>query len=426
MRATIQSYLAVVGALSSLLVVACNSKPEAPAGPTVGIEIAPLELAGIDDAQYEITVRNKGGGLVWQRSVTSSQFGDSKGAIAYVGPCDASPGANPNRVQLVVQSLSANGSPVSPADYQNPAPTGTPLEQPINCEENADVSVTFNLTILRRANQGFFDIAVNFEDVFCSAKLDCVDEFLHDPVSKARGTTAIVGFACTSGQAVGGVVPPTYLYLSDTHIICEVDGTETTYAFNPGRGPGQVGGSPPYVYEAATYRGKEALPGFEKCYWNQAYGLDLAALQADGAACRVELTGTASGEALDGGVSPTNTIWPVIHWSVQLTDGDGAQTCGSHPLNVTGSGVTTGYTGFSGQAFAHSLACGSGEVSTHGSIACAGTPHIAGASGDLAFAQSGDTVTVTYGALAASAAYKLPADTQLGGCCSDPCCDQSN
>src|SRR6201999_2048098 len=90
--------------------------------------------------------------------------------------------------------------------------------QAATCAENADTPVRFDLTIMRRAQQGFFDIAVSFEDVFCSAKVDCEDrdgdplELLFD--GDERASTAVLALACTAGAN------ETNIYLDDVVVDC--------------------------------------------------------------------------------------------------------------------------------------------------------------------------------------------------------------
>ncbi len=164
---------------------ACADTDSGPTGPQVKIDVAALSLPGIDEACFGITVFNgvpgvQGTDTVWSNSnVCSGQYGNGQGDITYIGPCDAGVTEN-NHIQLVLNSLSANGQSLSatgsPADFVNPcaAPGDCVLE--FECLENADVLVEFNLTVMRNAQQGFFDIVVNFEDIFCSAKFDsCYD-----------------------------------------------------------------------------------------------------------------------------------------------------------------------------------------------------------------------------------------------------------
>ncbi len=67
------------------------------------------------------------------------------------------------------------------ADFENPCAEAGDCVLSFPCVENEDVFVEFNITVMRDAEQGFFDIAVNFEDIFCSAKFDsCVGEDVPD------------------------------------------------------------------------------------------------------------------------------------------------------------------------------------------------------------------------------------------------------
>ena len=63
-----------------------------------------LTIDPIVDASYQVAVYNQAGKLVWSKGgINSVRFGDSQGAISYVGTCDAS--SSPNRVELTVESL---------------------------------------------------------------------------------------------------------------------------------------------------------------------------------------------------------------------------------------------------------------------------------------------------------------------------------
>ncbi len=78
---------------------------------------------------------------------------------------------------------------------------------------------------MRDANQGFFDVAINFEDVFCSAKLDCTYDndgnvpinLLFDPVTGERRQTAVVALACTQGPNADN---RTHLHVTDVRYRC--------------------------------------------------------------------------------------------------------------------------------------------------------------------------------------------------------------
>jgi hypothetical protein len=224
------------GALA-LMLGACAEAPKSDDfgynGTGIAVSVAPLTLESLSDACYSFTVVNNGGDLVvgrgpgaiqagWGAEVTgtaadtvcASQFGNGDGGdVSYVAPCDADTGMENHTVTLWVDALcdstfagplvkngAANWSQPSPNNssgicteiqpYQNPCGSqGCTL--PVTCEENADTPVTFNFTIMGQADQGFFDIAVNFDDVFCSAKMDdCNTE--DQPIQLVFDTTETV------------------------------------------------------------------------------------------------------------------------------------------------------------------------------------------------------------------------------------------
>jgi hypothetical protein len=213
----------------------CLAGSSEPVGAALGIGVAPLSLPGIADACYHLIVTNQAGGageVVWDRKqICASQYGDGRSSVSYIGTCDASPDGRVNSVTLEIEALYAKGSGgkidklVVPDDYVNPCPGGEGrciLDVP--CAENADTAVTFNVTVLRSANQGFFDIAVNFEDIFCSSKIDCAyDDKGDKPIellfdSKGnRQQTAVVALACTRGP---GEDQGTVLHMNGPRVVC--------------------------------------------------------------------------------------------------------------------------------------------------------------------------------------------------------------
>ncbi len=338
---------------------ACSGQSPTVTGPGLQIQVAPLTLPGVADACYNLAVYNVGSGaiapsaLVWSEDdVCADQYGDGRGAVTYIGTCDASPSGRVHTVSLVLNGLcSANDCDVADDEdsrtipsttYQNPCPSTDPclLERP--CTENADTLVEFNLTIMRDANQGFFDVAVNFEDVFCSAKLDCVDQLLHRP-GGARDLTAVLGFACTSGA------DETCLYATAITLDC---GGTNVWTIDPSQGPGNITENSPLLYGAAVYEGDEAFTAFQKSYWNVALGLDetqFATFQD----CTLSWSTTASEGALAGSgpfTTPADSTYPVIEWERDIIV-NGQLACSAHPLNVTlpgeeedGPSVATDYT----------------------------------------------------------------------------------
>ena len=126
-------------------------------------------------------------------------------------------------------------------------------------------------------------------------------------------------------------------------------------------------------------------------------------------------------------MSPADSVFPVISWSVPVTVTDGALDCGgSHPLNGIGSGVQTTYTDFSGAPFIYELDCASGEITTPG-----GCRTQVGADA-IDVAMSGDAIFTVALAGGPLASYTLPSGLRLaqgrggtnsGACCVDPCCE---
>ena len=72
---------------ASILCASCSesSIPES----RLAIDIAPLRLDGITDATWRLTVTTPASPTpVWQRTITSSDYGDGRGSATYVGPCE--------------------------------------------------------------------------------------------------------------------------------------------------------------------------------------------------------------------------------------------------------------------------------------------------------------------------------------------------
>ena len=335
---------------SALALGACGKGDvvEAPAGGHVQIAVAPLDLPNVTEAVYRLTVRNAANEMVWQKTITSTQYGSGQGAASYVGPCDAQ--STPNRIYLELESLSAGGALLSAtSDYANPAPLGSPISLSAACAADSDTPVEFNLNIARAGEQGFFDISVNFNDLFCSAKLDCERlvngvpqplELLYNPHTGKRDLTAVLGFACTAGPD-----QDTYLHMSKVAVEC----AGQTFYVESQLGPGNL--NPPFpgppnttdlFFQTATYRGQELIGTTNKFYWNVAIGLNedaLAALKP----CTLKATATASDGPLAGGETPAGMRWPYIEWNVPLNDAAGAMVCGAHELGG-GTQVQVKYT----------------------------------------------------------------------------------
>ena len=336
--------------------------------------------------------------MVWQRRLSSSSYGDGAGSASYVGTCDA--GANPNVVRVwvvgvysaaVTSAGSFNSGLTSDVGavtgggtampFQNPTATA-PLTRSVTCAENTDVAVQFDVALMRPAQQGFFDIAVNFNNIFCSAKFDCCEDddgdgcesgeeiaLLFD-ASGARAPTVVLGFACTAGARANA---ETDLYLDALGLDC-TSPTPASFAadllLNPAGPQGNqcvpgtngMGGcagvvtevapatvdADTYLYQLAVYRGLEDLTSggvdAQKVYWNVALGVKRPAIGG----CRLRTRATADdalgSSAVGAGVVGAGVVYPYVQWDVDLA------TCGSEPLTFgqAAAMVRPAYTGTGG------------------------------------------------------------------------------
>jgi len=309
------------------LVPACAAEPDD--GARLAINVAPFEIEAVTNARYQLTVRNAADEIVWTREVDAAAYGTVGGSLSYVGPCDAQ--SNPNSVTLEVLDLYNASSVVDPGIYEAPGP----ITRSVTCEANQDTSVEFDITILIDPphTTQFVNIGVSFADIFCSAKLDCLDEdgdpllLLHD-ANGDRAQTAVVALSCTAGAGAD-----TVLYRDDLTIVCDDgQGTVLTTTVDPSAGPGKlevgdgITGDAGVLFGASVSQGDEQL-GYSKAYWNILLGLEPGAK-----GCRLTTTGTAHDGPFDSHTVPEGTVWPYIDWDVDLTNTDGDLVCSRHPV----------------------------------------------------------------------------------------------
>lgn len=418
MKYQANKFLPFLAITTAGLTGACSADKLDVPGQRFEIAVAPLQLNGITNAVYNLTVLNADAppnNVVWnQDGLSSTQYGDGRGALTYIGTCDAT--RNPHTVELELVSLTdTTRTLTSPEEYANPAPVGTPIRLTnIMCKENADVSVVFNLTLLRAAKQGFFDIAVNFSDVFCSAKLDCKDELLFD--GDVRSPTVVFGFACTAGKGDN-----TYMYLSDLTLTCtDADGQNPVVTTLPTAGldDGQQGPKGTAVYEWAQYSVKEFLAQeqFDKCAWNFAVGLDTEALA--GKKCSLTAVGTAADRALPGGIMPRDGAYPVITWTVDVLTAQG-DLCSNNGLNAAGSGVKTDYVLPSTPANAYAPLTAEHICGAQAAIACGTTTAV----GAVNVVPAGRSFQVQVAGVTAPTDFVLPEGWVVASeCCQANCC----
>ncbi|MFO0748250.1 MAG: hypothetical protein U1F43_21700 [Myxococcota bacterium] len=242
----------------------CGQADTGPSDPGFAIKVAALDLPGVSDMCVRVTVYNSSSTFnasttVWNEDyLCADQYGDGTGSLTYIGTCDAGSGDD-NTVELQIQAIlvpdadkldgesddratpwdeTKTDTLAHPRDYFDPcrAPNYCRITKP--CAENADTLVEFNLTVMRSAQQGFFDVAVNFSDIFCSAKFDCQyptdadDDGNEDAIkllfdaSGQRRDTGVLAFACTAGTATALDEGDTHLYMSDIEIDCGQGSTE--------------------------------------------------------------------------------------------------------------------------------------------------------------------------------------------------------
>jgi len=314
----------------------------------VDLTIAALTFDGVGDALWDLRIATAGAATIAETRVSSARFGDGAGSLTFVGPCDASADANPNSVEVrliglyadPVTDIGAHGS-AAPAGALSAQLPGR-LTQEVICEANSDHPLRFDVTILRPAQQGFVDIAVNFNDLHCSAKYDCgAEDLLFDGAS--RSTTHILGFVC-----LGSDTAPT-LYLDAIDIDCGVAGSvslDPAPAADGNQGAVAIGDDRG-LFQWAVFRGQESTGTAHRSYWNVALGVD------ELTGCTVSTRGAADrSDVLGDGVIPAGTVYPYVSWSVPL---DGCTD--NQPLTFTAVGedpapVTVTYTETTGAGLA--------------------------------------------------------------------------
>ena len=384
--------------LPALSCTTAADDPNGTSGPVVDIEIAALDLAGVVDAVWDIEVKNGASpaAIVWARRITSSRYGDGAGSASYVGPCDGDEDAKTNTVTVHLRGIYDSASaatlttdlssqsatdygannaafacpegPLCGADFRDPGD----LVREFQCLEGRDTAVTFDVAVMRPANQGFFDVAVNFNQIYCSAKFDCCrvdgdpngDDALCDRPTEDlellyngadRDTTFVLGFACTAGTAAN---VETQLMMRDIALDCDDDGVADVVVTPDGDGnldASRVDDPDGYLFGAAVYRGEQFIGAVSSYYWNVALGVTPAAISAP---CVLTTTATADdrnntgdGVFVDGALRiEAGFVYPVVTWRVPF------DTCTEHALDET-TAVFTDYTDIDGgtETFAHGL-----------------------------------------------------------------------
>lgn len=334
-------------------------------GPPMTVNIAALTLTGVVDAVWDLTVANEAGEPVITRRITSSAYGDSRGSASYVAACDAQTelgapdGVHDNTVSIELVGL--YGARIEAAgDYRGVRPAGSlPFNDPgllsrrVDCLDNADNSVTFDVTVMRPANQGFFDIAINFNDIFCSAKFDCAGRDLLFDSESQRSPTYVLGLSCAAGPGAA-----TRLWMDDITIHCDDGASTWDSVIDPLDGDGDLcdpgsadGATDPDcsglgtslhargpVFQVAVYKGAESGDTTQDVrYWNLGIGVTSELL-----AGQCSLSGKATADdrnhpAIPGGAIAAGQVYPYIHFEI-----DDLVGCGENPLSFGAENPTSG------------------------------------------------------------------------------------
>ncbi|MFT7582774.1 MAG: hypothetical protein ACI9MR_004457 [Myxococcota bacterium] len=339
-------------------------------GPSGDLEIAiaPLMLADVADACFDIEVKNESGERVFATRITSQRNGNGTGDATYIGTCDASDATND--VELDIVGIYADTA-TCPPDFNDGDDFDSGglgfsdgmgiITVTADCNANADTLVAFDVTILRNANRGFFDIAVNFNDMYCSAKFDTCygDAPGTEPIMLLAGATGerqrtgVAGLSCTAGTGATG----TELVLLDPTVTCtDVTSDDTVFAIDLGgaeqdNGTVTVGEIPSeYSLHYALFYGNEDLGcgvdvgECQTVYYNMA--INIEDLESQGLSdCRFDWAASArhTGSLIvdgTGALSATSNAYPTITYDSIPAN---TTSCQQHPLNGNGSSVATRY-----------------------------------------------------------------------------------
>jgi len=373
-------------------------------------------------AKYRLTVKNglDPSQVVFTTEYTSTPGND--GAFVYVGACDATAGANPHTLEVVLLEVRDDAGDIIPiTEYINPTIVNgveTPLlVGNITCVENDDVLVPFSMTILFDADQGNVDLQGFVDDIYCSGKIDCRDEyFLHNGEALP---SVIMALNCSAGDN-----DDSYFYFSDVTLTC-TDGTTTVSStIDLGGTPGASG---PVAGWQQTFQPEFVGSTFDKCFESLVIGLDADAIA--GMTCTLTADATVSDHPLPVDVNgnailPPTGAYPYIHYEVVVSSPNGM--CSNNGLDEVDSGVTTQHilNGVGGplNALSEMKQCQQ-PVEPPQAIACGGLPFNAQVGPD---GKDGYVVTATNPLDATTpltAQFPLPDGYTLGDtCCTPACC----
>jgi cysteine-rich repeat protein len=298
-------------ALLSLVHNACSGETAPSPQGEFSLSVAPLSLPRAHGATWDLHLETSNGLGAWTTVFTRSNTENGNGgSMTFIGACPA----GPNRLTVKLVSVRDADNNLIPVVIPPPA------VREFTCLENQDVLLEFDITVMAEADQGFFDIAINYEDVFCSAKVDCQPALSFHPETGQRTATLVTGLTCSAGQ--GGDGENVYIALRDAFMCCSSGTRVACTALQQTVRPGVLGTQ---VYEGEAI----ALGGL---YLNTTWTIDTEFLTETDGECFFTAMGFVNTAPIG---EPISTVYepgrPAFHYYAHvLSDG----TCPESPVDV--------------------------------------------------------------------------------------------
>lgn len=324
--------LAAASVLGVVLAFGCNeaAPPSVSARSSrIEVDISGMPSGPVARTCYTLSVANERGEQLFQQSsLCSDAWAIGATTLEADVPCD--PDAPTTVATLVVDSVTGP-SWLGPAMDTNLHPCASGgCQRVVRCPARGSANLDFSLEPLS-AHGEFVEVSVELDALACSAKLDCLDpagsplRMLHNELGE-RDRTVVAALDCRTTSCVD----PAFVYSDDVVVACD-EGIVVVDAGGAGLRPWT--GSGPDVFGAMVFRGHEASG--TGVYSAIALGF------RGGTNCVLTTRATISEAAFTPATAPT--AYPIVEWSVALTDGAGELVCARHPLDGSPPGVSTVY-----------------------------------------------------------------------------------
>ncbi|TNF37449.1 MAG: hypothetical protein EP329_03130 [Deltaproteobacteria bacterium] len=349
------------------------------------VEVVITALDGVEvDMVWDVEVvngRRPVPARVWQERIVT-RAGDVVAIVPARCDADTSAAEGEARVWLVgayapgvteIGSFHAGGDDGvgavigTPRAVLPPTRADAPVVTGFTCDAAQDVAVGFDLTMVRAAEDGFFDRVVAVGELVCAARLDCCNDregdgcasdgseditLLSDAEGRAR-RTIVLAFAC-AGRASGSM--PT-LFLDDLTLDCDPDDgvDRPDITLRPGLAPSGISckagpdglstcgdvvvegpgvDADDFLFQLAVYRGQSELrrnnDSLRDVYWNVQLGV-----KDDISKCHLRARATGAEPWSAGhveGVVDAGSVYPEIVWDAALA------TCAEESVTVDTTG----------------------------------------------------------------------------------------